>query len=512
MQNRIENSNTIIQNEMAKPYNTLLIDSLIEEEKGLDNSYIGKVVDNKDPDKIGRCKIKVFGLFDEVADDDLPWAIGEQGFVGSLVGSFIVPPIGCIVSVSFENGDIYFPKYSNKVVDKSKLPKSRSKNYPDNMIFFETDEGSSFEIDRSNEDITFKHKSGSKVKFKIDGSTGKLTVNAGEVEINNSGTTALNGTSINLQHSLMLSDNGSFVIPDPTGGPFCALITCPYSGMPLQGKKVMGMPYAPSLEIPEVYPEISFSSDPAEEALQIAASDAKQAAADGENPDGTPIVYDDKEPTAIASDGALVTAGNINALFPQNKTPKDLADIMNFNFPKYDIVNKQRIAAFLSQAGHESNGFTVMKENLNYSADGLRKIFGKYFKDVNPDDYAKKPEKIANRVYANRMGNGDEASGDGYKFRGRGYIQLTGKDNYTKFGKSLSITNLDEVIKYIETPTGALESALWFWYSNKLNAIADTGNVEKTTRRINGGTIGLEDRQRLYDLAMRIIATPQPTV
>ena len=170
---------------------------------------------------------------------------------------------------------------------------------------------------------------------------------------------------------------------------------------------------------------------------------------------------------------------------------------------KFGVTTALRLSHFLAQAGHESGGFRVTQENLNYSAKGLVGIFKKYFKrpDGTIDEpkaaaYAKKPEKIANLVYGGRMGNGAEASGDGYKFRGRGYIQLTGKDNYTAFGKSIGIdmsVNPDSVAS-----THALTSAAWFWSKNKLNEIADTGAtdevVTKITKRVNGGTIGLADR------------------
>jgi putative chitinase len=170
---------------------------------------------------------------------------------------------------------------------------------------------------------------------------------------------------------------------------------------------------------------------------------------------------------------------------------------------KFQINTPLRLAHFLSQTGHESGGFKAFQENLNYGAKGLTTTFKKYFSrpDKTIDEpkaaaYAKKPEKIANLVYGGRMGNGPEASGDGYKFRGRGYIQLTGKDNYTAFGKSIGVdmsVNPDSVAS-----THALSSAAWFWSKNKLNEIADTGAsdevVTKITKRVNGGTIGLADR------------------
>lgn len=163
---------------------------------------------------------------------------------------------------------------------------------------------------------------------------------------------------------------------------------------------------------------------------------------------------------------------------------------------KFNINSSVRLAHFLAQCGHESGGFKATQENLNYSADGLKKTFTKYFPDNLADSYARQPEKIASRVYANRMGNGDEASKEGYKFRGRGYIQLTGKDNYNAFDKSIDedILNNPDIVseKY------ALLSAAWFWNSRSLNASADKGSsdavVTEITKKVNGGTIGLDDR------------------
>jgi putative chitinase len=162
----------------------------------------------------------------------------------------------------------------------------------------------------------------------------------------------------------------------------------------------------------------------------------------------------------------------------------------------------RRIASFLAQVAHESGGFIFTKENLNYSADGLQKVFGKYFPDAaTANAYARQPEKIANRVYANRMGNGDEASGDGYKFCGRGLIQLTGRDNYTKYAAAVK-RELDDAVAYLETPAGAASSAGWFWDVNKLNEFADKDNIIGMTKRINGGTNGIDDRLALYNTAL----------
>lgn len=164
---------------------------------------------------------------------------------------------------------------------------------------------------------------------------------------------------------------------------------------------------------------------------------------------------------------------------------------------KFKIDTAVRLGHFLAQAGHESGGFKITNENLNYSAKGLQGIFKKYFpSEAIALDYAKKPQKIANRVYGGRMGNGNEASGDGFKFRGRGYIQLTGRDNYTAFGKAIGVA-IEETPDLVATQY-ALLSAAWFWSKNNLNKIADTGATDEAvtmiTKRVNGGTIGLADR------------------
>jgi putative chitinase len=172
----------------------------------------------------------------------------------------------------------------------------------------------------------------------------------------------------------------------------------------------------------------------------------------------------------------------------------------------YDMFeNPNRIAGFLAQVAHESGGFNFVKENLNYSAEGLTKTFKKYFPTLDvASPYARNPEKIANRVYANRMGNGNEQSGDGFKFRGRGLIQLTGRTNYTKFAEDLGIS-VDETVDYLESPNGAVSSAGWFWDNNKLNQYCDKNDFVTLTKRINGGTIGLEDRMHHYHLVLELL-------
>jgi putative chitinase len=173
--------------------------------------------------------------------------------------------------------------------------------------------------------------------------------------------------------------------------------------------------------------------------------------------------------------------------------------------PDYEINTPKRIAAFIAQCAHESGGFKFLKENLNYKAESLMKTFPKYFSDKDTANaYAKQPVKIANRVYANRMGNGDEASGDGFKYCGRGLIQLTGKSNYSWFAASLEISP-EEASAYLETFEGAAQSACWFWESNNLNVEADAGDIKKMTKKINGGYIGLDDRIKHYEHSLHVL-------
>jgi putative chitinase len=199
-----------------------------------------------------------------------------------------------------------------------------------------------------------------------------------------------------------------------------------------------------------------------------------------------------------------LTLQQLKQLLPKNPYVEHWYDALSKLLPDYDINTPQRIAAFLAQCAHESGEFTTLKENLNYRAESLQKTFHKYFPTLElAQQYAKQPEKIANRVYANRMGNGDESSGDGYLYCGRGLIQLTGKSNYQAFADSLQITP-EEASQYLATFEGAAQSACWFWESNNLNALADKGDFVTMTKRINGGTIGLEDRITHYEKALHI--------
>lgn len=179
---------------------------------------------------------------------------------------------------------------------------------------------------------------------------------------------------------------------------------------------------------------------------------------------------------------------------------------LNDTVDYYEISHSpKRLAAFLAQIAHESGGFNFVQENLNYSAKGLMTTFRKYFpNEALAKQYERKPEMIANRVYANRMGNGPETSGDGWKFRGRGLIQLTGRHNYTRFAEGLEMS-IDDTVAYLETPAGAVSSAGWFWDNNDLNKFCDSGDFVTLTKRINGGTIGLADRQHHYEIALHVL-------
>ena len=200
-----------------------------------------------------------------------------------------------------------------------------------------------------------------------------------------------------------------------------------------------------------------------------------------------------------------LTKQQLKQLLPKNPYIDQWHNALSQLLPDYEINTPQRIAAFMAQCAHESGNFIFLSENLNYKAESLVKIFHKYFPTIeSTNGYAKNPEKIANKIYANRMGNGDELSGDGFKYRGRGLIQLTGKTNYTWFAASLEISP-EEAAQYTQTFDGAAQSGCWFWETNKLNQYADTGDILTMTKRINGGTIGLEDRKKHYAHALHVL-------
>ena len=194
-------------------------------------------------------------------------------------------------------------------------------------------------------------------------------------------------------------------------------------------------------------------------------------------------------------------------LIPKASNVEQWHDALVEVLPQYEINTVGRVAAFMAQTAHESGGYTLLQENLNYGAQGLRNIFGKYFADeVTAKLYERQPEKIANRVYSNRMGNGTEASGDGWKYRGRGLIQLTGRANYTQCSKDMfDDTTLVDNPDILLDPMYAIHSACWFWNKNGLNAYADSQDIKTMTKRINGGDIGLADRINHYNHAIEIL-------
>ena len=199
-----------------------------------------------------------------------------------------------------------------------------------------------------------------------------------------------------------------------------------------------------------------------------------------------------------------ITQEQLGACIGNNPYLDHWTDALNKILPDYGIDTPQRVAAFIAQAAHESGNFTALHENLNYRAETLRKVFPKYFPTEElANQYAHNQEAIANRVYANRMGNGPEESGDGYRYCGRGLIQLTGQSNYQSFADSID-TPLDQIPDFLQTFEGAVQSACWFWENNNLNQYADTDDILTMTKRINGGTIGLEDRKKHYEHAKHV--------
>ena len=204
----------------------------------------------------------------------------------------------------------------------------------------------------------------------------------------------------------------------------------------------------------------------------------------------------------------ILTKEQLAQLLPGNPYLDHWHHALEQALPDYDINTPQRVAAFVAQCAHESGGFRALKENLNYKAVTLRKIFPKYFPDdATANHYASLPNKqeaIANRVYGGRMGNGPEASGDGFRYCGRGLIQLTGKQNYQNFADSIE-TPVEDIPEFLATFEGAVQSACWFWESNNLNQWADKGDILTLTKRINGGTIGLEDRIKHYEHALHVL-------
>jgi len=210
----------------------------------------------------------------------------------------------------------------------------------------------------------------------------------------------------------------------------------------------------------------------------------------------------------------LLTVDQLRAMIPTNKEVDAWCEELNKALPKYGITTPERIAGFTSQCAHESADFVQLRENLNYSQQSLERVFPRYFGPGkrNAAEYARNPEKIANYVYMDEFRTsklGNTQPGDGAKFIGRGLKQLTGRDNYTRFAKDYDMT-AEEAAEWLETKEGALASALWFWNTKNLNAVADTGDVVRMTKIINGGDIGLADRKQRYDKAMAVLTGKIP--
>lgn len=203
----------------------------------------------------------------------------------------------------------------------------------------------------------------------------------------------------------------------------------------------------------------------------------------------------------------MITNEQFKKLYPNCKCVGAVVNGLNSVLPKYEINTPSRIAGFISQCGHESGGWQVFSENLNYSAKGLNTTFAKYFKNAgrNALEYAKNPEKIANVVYANRMGNGNVASGDGWRYRGRGPIQLTGKANYTSFANEMCADAIKNPDIVCNDKNIAIMSAVWFWNENHLNRFTDISDIKGLTKAINGGYTGLNDRIFHYNNALSLL-------
>jgi len=204
----------------------------------------------------------------------------------------------------------------------------------------------------------------------------------------------------------------------------------------------------------------------------------------------------------------IIVESQIRRIMPNVKEARVKEFVKCFNewSDRFGISTPLRFVHFIAQIAHESGEFKSMEENLNYSADGLLRVFPKYFTKETAAQYARKPEKIANKVYANRMGNGNEASGDGWRFKGRGAIGTTGRDNYKAYADSeFCVGDLMSHPEWLAQSPGCYKSAMYFWWKNGLNQIADTDDVVKVTKRVNGGTNGLAQRQYYYRMAKRVM-------
>jgi len=200
------------------------------------------------------------------------------------------------------------------------------------------------------------------------------------------------------------------------------------------------------------------------------------------------------------------TPNHLKQMIGNNPHLTNWYEAINNICPEYGIDTPRRLAAFIAQCAHESANFTALRENLNYRAESLMKTWPNRFPTMAvAQQYARNPQKIANKVYAGRMGNGPEETGDGWRFLGRGLIQLTGKENYSWFGASIGVTDMEELVEFMGTFEGAVQSACWFWETNELNQWADKGDMKTLTKRINGGQIGLADRIKHYEHACHIL-------
>lgn len=194
----------------------------------------------------------------------------------------------------------------------------------------------------------------------------------------------------------------------------------------------------------------------------------------------------------------------LKKILPNNRDPKTLLEALNRILPKYDINTVERVSMFLGQCAHESWEFMRLTENLNYTADGLLRVFPSLFNKKTAGAYAHKPAAIANRVYANKLGNGPEASGDGWNYRGHGFLQVTGKDAFIRFANSIE-KPLADTMMYVKTLDGALEVSCWYWKNRGLNLDADRLDIITITRKINARSLGLEERRAFTRIALSVL-------
>jgi putative chitinase len=202
-----------------------------------------------------------------------------------------------------------------------------------------------------------------------------------------------------------------------------------------------------------------------------------------------------------------MTLDQFTAIVGNNPYAEHWVEALNKCWPDYDITTPQRQAAFMGECCVESAKFTAIQENLNYRAATLHAQWPSHFQSLEiAQQYEHQPEKIANRAYCNRMGNGPEESGDGWKFRGKGLIQLTGRDNYQGFANSVQMS-IDDAAAYLETFEGCVQSACYFWENANLNTLADQGNIDHISHIINGGTLGQEERRHFYQIALQVLGS-----